>query len=185
MTIEWQTKKINIQTYYKVIRRGVIINAHNGTEDSGYKLWKKFKDEVRTVILPIEELDKHKHIFAHLEISPNGKMAWGYTGWKEWYWFVTDSRDPRIFMQNVPPGFHELLHIIYQLAVGTVHVHYKTVDPPEVSRAGQYGPAATVIVHDNWYGFKTSVKIWFLHSIWVPTRLPYIPVYKAKVMYNL
>jgi len=37
MTFDWKTKKINIQRYYKAVRRCIILNGDDGTSGSGYK----------------------------------------------------------------------------------------------------------------------------------------------------
>jgi len=124
-------------------------------------------------------------MFKHLKIEKAGGMAWGITGKNTLWWFIADSRDPRIFMQNLLPGFHELLHALYQQEVGTEHVKYLTSDPPEVRRVGQTGPMATVVVHDEWYGFKTWIRIWFKHGGWLPMRMPYIPIKVGKKRYNI
>lgn len=201
MTLIFKTKKINPQRYYHATRRCILLNAADRVKVRGrfgrtkyvqregsmspHKVWRLFKKNVITHILPVSETAKYAHLFKHLNIESNGKMAWGVTGKNEWYWFVTDSRDPRIFMQNLGPGFHECLHMMYQLVIGTGHVNYLTKDPPEVKRLPKKGPAATTIVHDNWYGFKTKVKIWFFVGIWVPVKMPYIPIEKAMEMYNI
>ena len=88
-------------------------------------------------------------------------------------------------MQNILPCYHEMLHALYQDQIGTSHIMYKTVDPPEVKKSGQKGPAATVIVHDNWYGFKTKITTWYWILFWLPIKMPYIPIKKAKILYNL
>ncbi len=185
MTFEWKTKNINIQRYYKAVRRCVILNGDDGTRGSGYRAWQKFKKRWTIIVASVDETEKYSEMFEHLDLVGAGGMAWGITGKDILWWFVTDSRNPRIFMQNLPPGFHEVLHALYQQEVGTKHVKYLTGEPPEVSTIGQKGPAATVIVHDNWYGFKTSIRVWFLHSMWVPTRMPYIPIKKAKELYAI
>ena len=82
---------------------------------------------------------------------------------------------------------HERLHVLYQRKVGTSHIQYKSDKPPEVRRLPQSGPAATVIVHDNWYGFKTKLKMWISWGlfIYLPLSIPYIPIRKAKGMYGI
>ena len=114
-------------------------------------------------------------------------MAWGVTGKNVLYWFVTDSRNPMIFRQNLGPGFHEVLHAMYQLAVGTGHVTYLTRGNPvgAPNMQGKKGPAATVIVHDNWYGTKRKITLWFRHGGWIPMRMPYIPVKEALQLYAI
>ena len=54
-------------------------------------------------------------------------------------------------------------------------------------KAGQIlGAAATVIVHDNWYGTKKTIKIWIRWSmIWLPITIPFIPVKEAKKIYAI
>lgn len=201
MTLIFTTKKINIQRYYSAVRTCVMLNAADRVRVKGrfgrtllkrregslssWQVWQLFKDKVTTHILPLSELDKYKDIFKHLNIDPSGKMAWGFTGKNEWYWFVTDSRNPMIFMQNLGPGFHEVLHMMYQLVIGTSHIPYLTSDPPEVGRLPQNGPAATVVVHDAWYGFKDNIRVWFWVGLFVPVRMPYIPIELARKRYNL
>ena len=185
MTFVWLTKNINIQTYYKVIKRCIMLNGDDDTAHSGYKTWQEFKERWTIYVVPLEKAEEYKKFYEHLKLEGSGGMAWGITGKDVLYWFITDSRNPFIFRQNVGPGFHESLHAMYQQVVGTQHVSYIRDEPPEKTRKGQTGPAATVIVHDNWYGFKTSIKMWFLHSMWVPTNMPYIPIKVAKKLYGL
>lgn len=201
MTLKFTTKKINQKQYYNAIRKCVMLNAADRikvTDGMGktyviqdkngltpHEVWQMFKDTVTTHIMPVSETDKFKHMFKHLNIESNGKMAWGVTGKNEWYWFVTDSRNPRIFMQNLGPGFHECLHMMYQMIIGTRHIGYIYSDSPEVKRLPQSGPAATVIVHDNWYGSKKKIRVWFFVGIWVPVMMPYIPIENARSLYML
>ena len=52
--------------------------------------------------------------------------------------------------------------LVYQDGIGTHHITRK-YDAPE-GRAGTRGAAATVIVHDNWYGSKKTIKFWIRHG---------------------
>lgn len=183
MTIEWKTKNINIQVYYKTIRRCIILNGDDGTPLSGQRAWARFKERWTIIVAPLEEADKYKDMYAHLKIEGSGAMAWGITGKDVLWWFVTDSNNPFIFRENIPPGFHEMLHALYQQEVGTAHVT-RQYDVPDGKR-GTKGPAATVIVHDVWYGSKIRIKMWFMHSMWVPTSMPYMPIKTATEIYEL
>lgn len=185
MTFDWKTKKINIHRYYRAVRRCVMLNGDDGTRGSGMRAWRRFKERWTIYVVPVTETEKYKKFYEHLKIEGSGGMAWGITGKDVLYWFITDSRNPRIFMQNLRPGFHEVLHALYQQEIGTGHVAYKRGEPPEVRRLPQNGAAATVIVHDNWYGFKTNIKMWFFVGFWVPVRMPYIPIKLAKEAYQL
>jgi hypothetical protein len=83
---------------------------------------------------------------------------------------------------NVMPLAHELLHALYQDRIGTFHITRK-FNAPE-GRAGTRGAAATVIVHDNWYGSKKTIKFWIRHSfMWLPVTIPFISVKQAKQDY--
>lgn len=186
MPINWYTKKINIQTNYKIIRRTIVLNANDGTHLSGYRYWQKFKKEWTVNIIPVEDSEKYREFFAHLKIEKFSEMAWGITGQKVIWWFVTDSRDFRIMMQNVPPGAHEFgLHAILQDLVGTFHITRK-YDNPE-GRMGTRGPAATVIAHDIWYGSKKRLKLWIFYGIppWVPITIPHLDLPQVKKEYGL
>ena len=188
MTFEWKTKKINIQRYYKVIRRCIILNGYDGTPGSGYREWQNFKQRVKILVVPVSESEKYKDMYKHLKIEKAGTIAWGVSGKDMFIWFVIDSRNPRVFMQNVGPGFHECLHVMYERVIGTTHIKYKYdiyIDGIRQYKRGDMGPAATVVVHDNWYGMRASIRIWFLHSIWVPTVMPYIPVKIIKQTYGI
>lgn len=184
MTIEWHTKNINIQDYYKVIRRFFILNGDNGFHRSGIKAWKKFKNEWILHMLPLSEMENYKRFYDHLIVETSDGIAWGVTGQKIIYMFVTDTRNPFIFRQNIMPLGHELLHALYQFSVGTYHIIRK-YDAPE-GRAGTRGSAATVIVHDNWYGSKKTIRIWIFWGIsWLPITIPYIPIKEAKKTYGV
>lgn len=185
-------KNINQQDYYKVIRRTVIMNADDGDKLSGYKFWQWFKKNVKVTIIPVADAWKYKQFFEHIagiDDRVSKGIPWGKAGMRELIWAVNDKYNPLGFYirQNVPPGVHELLHVIYQELVGTMHVQYQSSEPPEVIRLPQSGPAATVIVHDNWYGFKTRLRMWISWApfIYLPLSIPYIPVKKGKEMYNV
>jgi len=82
------------------------------------------------------------------------------------------------------PLAHELLHALYIDAVGTQHI-VRRYNAPEGNR-GTSGSRATVIVHDNWYGSKETIKIWIRWGlIWMPITIPYIPIKKAKEIYGI
>jgi len=184
MTIIWETKKINIQDYYKIIRRTIIFNADDGTEKSGYRVWKKFKKECTLRILPADQLDKYRHFFAHLNVEVSDGIAWGVTGLNEITMFIVDSRNPFIIRSNAMPLGHELLHWIYQWAVGTHHIT-RRFDAPD-GRALTRAPAATVIVHDLTYGSKNMLTFWIAYGFgWLPIRIYFLPIWKAKKLYKL
>jgi len=177
MSIIWHTKKINIQNYYKIIRRSIYFNS-----TAGY--WMLFKKDWTVHVFPADDIDKYKHFFAHLNVKTSSGIAWGITGNKEMYLFVVDSRNPFIIRSNAMAIAHELLHAIYQDNVGTFHIkrHY---DAPD-GKAGSRAPAATVIVHDNWYGSKETFRFWISWGIgWIPITIPYIPLKKAKQLYPI
>jgi len=182
--IEWHTKNINIQNYYKVIRRAIILNGHEGTHLSGYHAWKDFKNNVTLHVMPISEMDKYRHMFAHLNVETAEGIAWGFTGLNEVYVFINDSRNSFIFRSNIMPIIHEILHILYQRRVGTYHVT-RLYDAPD-GRAGSRAPASTAIVHDNWYGTKKTLRVWISWGIgWLPVNFPYIPIKEAKKLYAI
>lgn len=178
MTLIFKTKKINQARYYRAIRRCIILN-------SNYKAWLRFKKRWTVYVIPLSEAEAYKKFYKHLKLEGAGGMAWGVTGKDVLYWFVGDSRDPRIFMQNLGPGFHELLHALHQQEIGTSHVTYLTCGNPVGAAClkGKSGPAATVIVHDNWYGTKKKITLWFRHGGWIPMKMPYIPVDEAMRIY--
>ena len=178
MTVEWHTKNINIQNYYKIIRRTIIFN-------SNYAYWKKFKEEWTVHVLPVEDSLSYRHFFNHLNIETSTGMAWGVTGMKEMWLFVVDSRNPFTIRSNTMPIAHELLHAIYQDNVGTFHITRLYNGSPE-GGLGTKGAVATVIVHDNWYGSKERFRFWISWGIgWLPITIPYIPLWKAKEMYPI
>ena len=174
------TEKISIHRYYDVLQRCVMLN-------SSYAAWKRLKDKFTIYVIPLDKADEYKKFYEHLKLEGAGGMAWGITGKNVLYWFVTDSRNPFIFRQNMGPGFHEVLHALYQNEVGTSHVTYRTRGNPigAPNMFGKKGPAATVIVHDNWYGSKKKIIVWFHNGGWIPMRMPYIPIKKAKEMYDI
>jgi len=178
MTIIWHTKKINIQNYYKIIRRTIIFN-------SDYNYWKKFKEEWTVHVIPVDEAGEYSQFYAHLSnIEVSDGIAWGITGNKEMVLFIVDSRNPFTIRSNAMPMGHETLHAVYQDNVGTFHItrHY---DAPD-GKAGTKGPAATVIVHDNWYGSKKRLTFWISWAFsWIPITIPFIRLKDAKKMYNL
>jgi len=178
MPIEWKTKNINIQDYYKIIRRTVILN-------SSYSYWQDFKRDWRVTVIPTDEAGEYSQFYSHLtNIEVSDGIAWGITGLKEMVLFVVDSTNPYITRSNAMPIGHELLHAIYQDNVGTTHIT-RQYDSPE-GRAGTRAAAATVIVHDTWYGSKTTLKFWIAWGLgWLPINIPFIPVKTAKQIYNL
>lgn len=180
MTIIWHTKKINIQNYYKIIRRTVIFNSSGA-------YWKKFKEEWTIHVIPVQDAGEYSQFYAHLlndtEKFSEG-IAWGITGIKEIVLFINDSRNPFIIRSNAMPIGHELLHAIYQDNVGTFHItrHYDSPD----GDAGTKGPAATVIVHDIWYGSKKRLTFWIAWGFgWLPIIIPFIRLKDAKKLYPI
>ena len=91
MTIEWDTKNINIQDMYKAFRRCIILNGDDGTHLSGYKAWKKFKAEWKVVVTSTDNTEKYRQFFNHLNVETSQGIAWGITGNKEMYLFVNDK----------------------------------------------------------------------------------------------
>lgn len=184
MPIIFETEKIDREKYLKLIRRFIMINGDNGRHLSGYHAWENFKDNWTLHIIPVEKQDEYKRFYEHLNVETSDGIAWGVTGLKVIYMFINDSKNSFIIRQNMMPLGHELLHAIYQDAVGTSHITRK-YDAPE-GRAGTRGAGATVIVHDNWYGTKETIRIWIRWGIgWLPITIPYIPVREAKETYGL
>lgn len=184
MPIIWHTKNINIQDYYKSIRRIIMINGDNGTHLSGYKAWQEYKENWTLHIIPVDRAEEFKKFYEHLNVTVSDGIAWGVTGYKEQWVFVKDSRDAFKTRSNIMPLGHELLHALYQDQVGTFHITRK-FDTPE-GRARTQGAAATVIVHDNWYGTKITKRFWISWGIgWLPITYPYIPIWKAKEQYAI
>ncbi len=192
MPIDFKTKNINRQDYYKILRRCIIMNGYDGTHLSGERAWEDFKKNVKVTIIPVKDAWKYKEFFDHIagaDKNFSSEMPWGKAGMNELIWAVNDKYNPLGFYirQNVPPGMHEGLHVLYQRVIGTGHIYYKKTSPPEVKNIGQKGPAATVIVHDNWYGFKTKLKMWISWGlgVYLPLSIPYIPIKKAREMYDI
>ena len=192
MTIEFKTKNINQQDYYKILKKCIIMNGDDGTHLSGQKAWQDFKANVKVTVIPVADAWQYKEFFSHIAGSDknfNDAMPWGKAGLNELIWAVNDSYNPlgMFIRQNVPPGMHEGLHVLYQRKVGTAHGPYQRSEPPEVRKLPQSGPAATVIVHDNWYGYRTKLKMWISWGLfmYLPLSIPYIPIKKAKEMYNV
>ncbi len=184
MPIDWYTKNINIQDYYKAFRRIVMFNGHDSTHLSGKLMWDLITSKWRIRVFSAADSAKFAKYYEHLNIEPSTGMAWGVTGLREMALFLVDSRNPRIMMQNIMPCGHELNHAIMQEAVGTTHIMRK-FDTPD-GKAGTKGPAATVVVHDNWYGSKIMRRFWIWKGfMWVRITYPYIPVWQAKQKYNL
>lgn len=182
--INFYTKNIDTKRYEDIICRIIMLNGSNGKHLSGYYAWENFKDNWELNIIPTTKQDEFKSYYEHLNVETSDGIAWGVTGSKVIYMFVNDSNNPFVLRSNIMPLGHELLHAIYQDGVGTHHITRK-YDAPE-GRAGTRGAAATVIVHDNWYGSKETIRFWVRHAfIWLPITIPYIPIKKAKEDYNI
>jgi hypothetical protein len=182
--IRFFTKNIDQKKYTDIINRIIMINAHDGTSNSGYKALEKFKKDWTLNIIPVTEQEDFKVFYNHLDIEVSDGIAWGVTGSKVIYMFINDIKNPFIIRQNIMPLAHELLHAIYQDSVGTYHITRKYNSPE--GRAGTRGAAATVIVHDNWYGSKETIKIWIRWGmIWLPITIPFMPIKKAKEDYSI
>ncbi len=180
MPIIWKTKKINIQNYYKIIRRTIIFN-------SSYSYWKLFKKEWKVTVIPVDQAGEYSQFYQHLagnvERFSEG-IAWGITGMKEMVLFVVDSRNPFIIRSNAMPISHELLHAIYIDNVGTFHIK-RFYDAPD-GNEGDRAPASTVIVHDNWYGSRKTFKFWIGWGVgWLPITISYIPLHIARKIYSI
>ena len=180
--IHFFTKNINEKTYRDIVCRTIMLNGHDGRSKSSFEVWKNFEDNWELNIIPVTEQEEFKKYYGHLDVETSDGIAWGVTGSKVIYMFVNDSKNPFILRSNVMPLAHELLHAVYQDRVGTFHITRK-FDSPE-GKAGTKGAAATVIVHDNWYGNKKTIKFWIRHSfMWLPITIPFIPVKQAKKDY--
>lgn len=184
MTITFFTKNIDEKTYTDIIERTIMLNGHDGNHKSSYEALERFRKDWQLNIIPVTDQEDFKAFYNHLDIEVSDGIAWGVTGSKVIFMFVNDSKNPFILRQNVMPLAHELLHAIYQDGVGTYHITRK-YDSPE-GRAGTRGAAATVIVHDNWYGNKETIKFWIRWKmIYLPITIPFIPIKKAKELYNI
>jgi hypothetical protein len=186
MVTHYHTKKINTKVWDQIIQNIIMFNGDNGEHLSGYKMWKKIEKDWEINIIPLTEANapEYESYFASMELNTNTGIPWGVTGKKTVTVFVTDTRNPFVLRQNVMPLAHELLHAVYQEGVGTYHVPRK-YDAPE-AKAGSRGAAATVIVHDNWYGTKETIKFWVRYlAMWVPITIPYIPIKQAKQDYPI
>jgi hypothetical protein len=186
MTTIYHTKKINQKAYDQIIKNTIIFNGHDGTHLSGQVAWAKFDAEWTLEIIPLTDAidPKYSSYFKHVEVNTNTGIPWGITGKKTITVFVTDTRNPFILRQNVMPLAHELLHAVYQDNVGTYHITRKYNSPE--GKAGTRGAAQTVIVHDNWYGSKETLKFWIRYGvIWLPITIPYCPIKKAKEEYPI
>jgi hypothetical protein len=184
--INFYTEKIDETAYTKIIRNTIMFNSDDGTPMSGYRAWKHFKDDWELNILPLKNStdDKYKSYFNHLEVKTGEGIPWGITGKKTIHVFVNDTKNPFVLRSNVMPLAHELLHAVYQDSVGTYHITRK-YDAPE-GKAGTRGAAATVIVHDNWYGSRETTKFWIRYGfIWLPITIPYYPIKQAKKDYPI
>ena len=182
--IVFKTKNIDEKKYRDIIQRTIMINGHDGTNNSGYKAWQNFDQTWVLMIIPVTEQEEYKRYYGHLQVEVSDGIAWGVTGQKVIYMFVNDSANSFIIRQNVMPLAHELLHALYIDAVGTQHI-VRRYNAPEGNR-GTSGSRATVIVHDNWYGSKETIKIWIRWGlIWMPITIPFIPVKKAKETYGI
>jgi len=180
--INFFTKNINEKTYTDIVQRTLMINGHDGRSGSSYEVWKNFEENWELNIISVEDQDEFKSFYEHLNIETSDGIAWGVTGDHVIYVFVNDSKNPFMLRSNVMPLAHELLHALYQDRIGTFHITRK-FDAPE-GRAGTRGAAATVIVHDNWYGSKKTIKFWIRHSfMWLPVTIPFISVKQAKQDY--
>lgn len=182
--IVFKTKNIDKEKYKDIIQRTIILNGDDGTPLSGYRAWQNFDQTWTLMIIPVTEQEEYKRYYGHLQVEVSDGIAWGVTGQKVIYMFINDSANSFIIRQNVMPLAHELLHALYIDAVGTQHIVRK-YNAPE-GKAGTSGSRATVIVHDNWYGSKETIKIWIRWGfIWIPITIPYIPIKKAKEIYDI
>jgi len=182
--INFHTKNIDQKTYTKIIRNIIMFNGDNGRSSSGWNAWHNFKDTWELNIIPVSNQANYIEFTKHLNVETSSGMAWGVTGKKVIYMFVVDSKNPFTLRSNVMPLAHELLHALYQDHVGTFHITRK-YNAPE-GRAGGRGAAASVIVHDNWYGSKKTMKFWVRYGvIWLPITIPYIPIKQAKEDYPI
>ena len=182
--IVFKTKNIDEKKYRDIIQRTIILNGDDGTPLSGYRAWQNFDQTWTLMIIPVTEQADYERYYGHLRIETSSGISWGVTGQKVIYMFVNDSANSFIIRQNIMPLAHELLHALYIDAVGTQHI-VRRYNAPE-GKAGTSGARATVIVHDNWYGSKETIKIWIRWGfIWMPITIPYIPIKKAKEIYDI
>lgn len=160
--IEWYTKKINIQDYYKIIMRYCYILG-------GKDFWNHVKTNVQIIVIPSQEADKYKHFFSHLNGEKfSDRMAWGIKGMNQIILAVDDTRNMFIIRSNAVVILHELAHELVYWWFGNMRTRYLRNEPPE-GYIGKEGNAHTVMVHDNYYGFKDTFKFWiFYMMMWLP-----------------
>ena len=65
MPIIWHTKNINIQSYYKIIRRIIMLNGNDGTHLSGYRAWQEFKSDWILHVIPVDQAEDYKQFYEH------------------------------------------------------------------------------------------------------------------------
>lgn len=184
MAIIFKTHNIDQEKYKKLIRRTIILNGHDGTHLSGQRAWLNFQESWDLFIIPVTEQGAYRRYYRHLNVETSDGIAWGVTGHKVIYMFVNDKKSSFIIRQNMMPLAHELLHALYQDVVGTSHIT-RLYNAPE-GRAGGRGAAASVIVHDLWYGSKKTLKMWIRWGIiWIPITIPYQNVKESKEIYQL
>jgi len=167
MPIHWDTEKINIQNYYKIIRRYTWLIG-------GYRVWKKVEKDWDIYVISVQKSGKYRKFYKHLRnAKTSDKMGWGITmppttnSKGKMLWFVIDSRNPFTIRQNATKGCHELAHIIVWVKLKNKRVKrlYKT---PE-GKKGSSGSAHTVIVHDVYYGSKEQFRFWISWAVgWIP-----------------
>ena len=105
--IVFKTKNIDEKKYRDIIQRTIMINGHDGTNNSGYKAWQNFDQTWVLMIIPVTEQEEYKRYYGHLQVEVSDGIAWGVTGQKVIYMFVNDSANSFIIRQNVMPLAHE------------------------------------------------------------------------------
>lgn len=172
MSIIWKTKKINIQDYYKIIQRYIILMT-------SYNLWQKIKSEWDIFIVPVEDSEKYRDFYKHVKLETSDRISWGVTmpptthSKGQMFAFIIDSRNPFITRSNAVTINHENAHILAFLIAGTTRMT-RRYDNPE-GKAGTQGPAYVVLVHDIYYGSKEFFTYWISWALsWIPITGPYI-----------
>ena len=99
--INFFTEKIDEKKYRDIIQRIIMINGHDGTNNSGYKAWKNFEENWELNIIPVTEQEDFKVYYEHLNVETSDGIAWGVTGKKVIYMFINDIKNPFIIRQNI------------------------------------------------------------------------------------
>jgi hypothetical protein len=168
MPITFRTYKIKKDRYKVLIERQIYVNL-------GVSKGKDFIKNWDILIHPLEDSEKYKQYYDHVEGETNIGIAWGVTMPSEdkhgkIICFINDKDNVFILRSNFTKISHELAHGILYALKGRSRCIRKYDEPG--AKKGTEAACYVTQVHDQFYGKKQFRTYWIRYGLaWVPVQM--------------